>query len=487
MVVTFRQRATYSAVIAGVLTAIPLAVAFTSGAGSARTGGPSSNGAGCNACHPHESGSGSVQLVDAPRRYRAGQPYDFSVRVSDADQVGAGFEISVEQVGGSVGTLQIIDSINTKFADGDPRFITHKSSGVADSLATWSAGGDSYEYFVGWDAPASDVGPLTFFVSGLAINNATSFAGDNYYWTFATAHYAMPGDADGDGDLDLSDFAVLQQCFGGGRPVVPFGGGWPYASVECAFLDMGIDGSVDALDVEPWTLAMDGPTATNSAGYVLASAIRGGRLYDRWWREANIAAPAGDHPLYPAVGVRSGTTTFRCKECHGWDYKGVAGAYASGSHFTGIAGVIGSTKTPQEMFALLKADPIEVANGHDMDAYGMSDSDLWDVIRFLKDEVVDTDDFIDPDGTFPGDLGLGQGGYGVNCTFCHGSDGKNLNFGTALDPEYVGTVGANNPWELLHMMRFGHAGTPMPSTELIGWTDEQVIAVAAYAATLPVN
>ncbi len=488
MVTAFQRRVSFCAVIASVLTAIPLAIGFSAGAGPALTGAPSGNGAGCNACHPHETGLGSVELIDVPRRYRVGNQYDFSVRVSDAEKLGAGFEISVEQPGGgSVGTLQEIDMANTMFADGDTQFIAHTSTGVANSLANWAANGGSYDFAVGWDAPATDVGPLTFFVSGLAINDGTAFSDDNYYWTFSTAHYAIPGDADGDTDIDLSDFAVVQQCFGGGRPVAPFGGGWPHAPVECAFLDMEGDGAVGALDMESWTLAMDGPTATSSAAYVLASAVRGGRLYDQWWSESNVAPPTGDHPLYPAVGVKTGRTTFRCKECHGWDYKGVDGAYASGSHFTGIPGLFGSAMSPNEMFKLLKADSVVTQNGHDLDAYGMTDRDLWDVVRFLKDEIVDTDDFIDPDGTFPGDLGLGAGGFGINCVNCHEADGQRINFGTALDPEYVGTVGANNPWELLHKMRFGHAGSPMPSLELIGWTDQQIIAVAAYAATLPVD
>lgn len=474
MVVTFRRRVTYCALIAGALTALPLAVAFSTGAGAAHTAGPLSSGAGCNECHPHQTGSGSVELVDAPRRYRAGKEYDLTVRVSDDDKVGAGFEISVEQVGGSVGMLQIIDEDNTQFADNDPHFITHTSSGVADSLATWAAGGDSYEYLVGWAAPEMDVGPLTFFVSGSAINNAMAFAGDNFYWTFATAYYAIPGDADGDTDLDLLDFAAFQRCHSQSGP-------------ECEFLDVDDDGLVADSDVDPWTLAMDGPTAIFPAGYVLASAVRGGRLYDKWWSEAKVAEPVGDHPLYPAEGVQVGSTTHRCKECHGWDYKGVEGVYGSGSHFTGIAGVFGSAMSPQEMFTLLTASPNDVPNGHDMDADGMSQRDLWDVVRFVKDEVVDTDDFIDADGTFPGNAGNGQIGFSLTCTHCHGSDGQNINFGTELEPEFVGTIGANNPWELLHKMRFGHAGSPMPSIELVGWSDANLIDVGAHTATLPVE
>ena len=66
---------------------------------------------------------------------------------------------------------------------------------------------------------------------------------------------------------------------------------------------------------------------------------RGGQLYDNWMSVMEREAPEGSHPAYPADGKKSGASTWRCKECHGWDYMGVAGAYASGSHRTGIKGV----------------------------------------------------------------------------------------------------------------------------------------------------
>ena len=51
--------------------------------------------------------------------------------------------------------------------------------------------------------------------------------------------------------------------------------------------------------------------------------------------------PKGTHPAYPKAGKQKDSTTWRCKECHGWDYKGLDGAYAKGSHFSGTKGVRG--------------------------------------------------------------------------------------------------------------------------------------------------
>ncbi|MDP2727915.1 MAG: hypothetical protein Q8P59_10275, partial [Dehalococcoidia bacterium] len=54
-----------------------------------------------------------------------------------------------------------------------------------------------------------------------------------------------------------------------------------------------------------------------------ASVAKGGRLYDEWWEEAPGATePKGDQPLWATqtTNTRKGTDTWRCKECHGWDY-----------------------------------------------------------------------------------------------------------------------------------------------------------------------
>jgi thiosulfate dehydrogenase len=60
-----------------------------------------------------------------------------------------------------------------------------------------------------------------------------------------------------------------------------------------------------------------------------------------------------------------------------------------------------------------------------------------------------------------------------------------MNFGTPEEPEYAGTVAADNPWEFFHKASFGHPGAPMPSGKALGWTMEQIADILAYAQTLP--
>jgi len=485
MVVKFISRIGISATAATMITVIPVALAFRGGADPGLTSAPSGNGNNCTLCHETCVGlsciepTGRIEILGAPRRFRPGATYNLTVRISDLDKLGAGFEFSAEGDAGHVGSLLINDPDRTQHVGlNDPdEFITHTRDGVDESVSTWASNGQSYAYPVGWVAPNTDEGDVTFFASAMAINDASAYLGDTFYWTYAALVPGLPGDGDGDRDIDLLDFAAFQRCF-----EAPASG-----EESCPFMDMNLSNSADGDDTGEWTSAMNGPTAALPAEYVLADPVRGGQLYDRWWVVNGAATPGGRHPLYPAAGTQSGSTTFRCKECHGWDYKGADGAYGSGSHFTGIRGVLGTTRTPREVFQLLKADPSEQPNGHNMDAFGMSDRDLWDVIRLTLDAVVDNDTFINSSGEFIGNDAIGGVRFSDACQSCHGEDGTRINFGSALNPEFVGTIANDNPWEFLHKIRFSHPGSPMPSTELLRWTVTRAADVGAYAATLPTD
>ena len=87
--------------------------------------------------------------------------------------------------------------------------------------------------------------------------------------------------------------------------------------------------------------------------YAKADLKLGGLLYDKWAKVRNLET-TGNHPLYPALGKKKGGDTFRCKECHGWDYIGKDGRYSKGSHYTGIKGLYDSrTKSPEELYSAL--------------------------------------------------------------------------------------------------------------------------------------
>ncbi len=459
---------------------IPIVMARPTGAPTGFSGGPATLGSNCTICHGLNLGTGSVVLQGLPRRYRPGVIYDLTVRIADDDQVSGGFQISVEDVAGYLGSLILSDPASparTKFSDASAYYLTHTIDGYDASLAAWASNGNSFSYDLQWQAPAYDAGDVTFFLSAMAGNNSDGVSGDKYYDHRSTIVYAQPGDADGDTDRDLSDFAVLQRCFD--TSVIEGNG-------ICEYVDADDDALVTIVDTDAFVTVMDGPTAMLPGEFVTADLARGALLYDKWWLVNGSAEPTGDHPLYPGLGQKSGATTFRCKECHGWDYKGASGVYGSGSHFTGIAGVYQTTRSPKAVFDLLKADPNVVAYGHHMNAFGMSDQDIWDAVRFVFDGVVDTDMYYLPSvQIWLGNAGNGQSDFDNRCMSCHGTDGTDLNFGTALDPEYVGTVASDNPWEFLHKIRFGHPGRPMPAQHLLGLTRLELASLGAHAATLP--
>lgn len=222
----------------------------------------------------------------------------------------------------------------------------------------------------------------------------------------------------------------------------------------------------------------------------LISIARGGQLYDNWWRATTTTSkPEGDHLLWKeqTTNQRSGYSTYRCKECHGWDYQGKDGAYREGSHYTGFMGVLDASNrfTLSELEGVLKG--ITHAD-HDFSTI-LSSKDISDLALFLKKGTIDTSGFINHDGSIAlANPDLGAKLYENNCTHrCHGHYGTIINFGDKKKPEYVGTIARKNPWEFIHKVRAGQPGTRMPSSIISHWQQNDILNLLAYARTLPAD
>jgi thiosulfate dehydrogenase len=222
--------------------------------------------------------------------------------------------------------------------------------------------------------------------------------------------------------------------------------------------------------------------------------LRGGRLYDNWWAEAALAEPSGDHPLWEfrpdlQSNPATGSATWRCAECHGWDYRGVDGQYGTGPHRTGFPGILGTTLAADDIFNLLKDSPeIPQPNGRLAHDYGsvLSDTRISDLVAFVLAGAIDDAPYIDSaTGIFLGNPVQGEqnynGGTQPSCTVCHGSIGTNINFGTPADPEYVGTIANDDPWAMLHKVRFAEPAAPMPSWLANGGSDAGAADIGRYA------
>ena len=215
---------------------------------------------------------------------------------------------------------------------------------------------------------------------------------------------------------------------------------------------------------------------------------RGGQLYDDWWKvTVDIQKPEGDHPLWKTQtnNKRNGYSTYRCKECHGWDYRGKDGAYGNGSHFTGFSGVYSASQkmSTEELEAALKG-----STNKDHDFSGMlSNADIADLALFMKKGIIDMTGFINTDGTtIGGNPRAGSNIFLNNCThMCHGHNGTAINFGDKEKPEFVGTVANKNPWEFIHKIRSGQPGTRMISAIIFKWRNDDILDLLSYARTLP--
>lgn len=208
-------------------------------------------------------------------------------------------------------------------------------------------------------------------------------------------------------------------------------------------------------------------------------------MYDKWWKVAEGATePAEDNSLWDlqSTNERSGSTTWRCKECHGWDYKGKDGAYSTGSHSTGFPGVYnaGTTKTKAQLTEIMKGGNNPQ---HDLSSV-LDDAALTDLANFISEGLIDDTKYIDYDTkkTVGADMANGQELYASACIACHGANGKLIDFN---DGEGVRGVANDNPWETLHKIRFGQPGTAMPAGVANGWSTQDAVDVLGYSQTLP--
>jgi thiosulfate dehydrogenase len=212
-------------------------------------------------------------------------------------------------------------------------------------------------------------------------------------------------------------------------------------------------------------------------GMKFAHLAWGGVLYDNWPAELSIKIDK-THPSYPAEGKKSGAATWRCKECHGWDYKGKAGSYATGSNYTGIVGI--------RAYANQDLEEIKKILNDDIHALGsmIPEDAIESLALFVSFGQIDMDLYINRATKISiGEPTSGGRIYLTTCVKCHGVDGKDINFKDEKNPEYVGTAANKNPWETLHKIRWGHPVTQMISLLFLGLKEQ--LDVLSFCQTLP--
>ncbi|MFZ5878461.1 MAG: c-type cytochrome [Chloroflexota bacterium] len=229
-------------------------------------------------------------------------------------------------------------------------------------------------------------------------------------------------------------------------------------------------------------------TSLVSAGgvYQTQDLVEGAQLYDKWYAVLGVQ-PEGDMPIWnrQSTNSRSGAETWRCAECHGWDYRGVDGAYASGSHKTGFPSlmILVPDLSEEQIVAHLKGgNDVQ----HDFSAY-LDQASMQKVALFLKEGLIDDSKYIDSASlkVIDGDVAYGKNLFDATCAECHGADGAKIVFRGEGVEEYLGDVAHRDPYRFLHRTRFGVAGTTMPVGVTLGWTPADGRDVLAYAQSLP--
>lgn len=212
-----------------------------------------------------------------------------------------------------------------------------------------------------------------------------------------------------------------------------------------------------------------------SAADIESSIARGGRLYDKWYKEIGGQAPDETHALWPASNTKkAGEVTNRCKSCHGWDLKGVDGAYGSGSYKTGIKGLTAFAGGSNDaVIAVMKSD----AHGY---AGKMADQDYVDLANFVTKGQLDMASVINYETKLAlGDAAKGEAYYNGLCAGCHGADGKKIK--DMEDP--VGALARDNPWEILHKIQNGQPKEGMSALRSL--PIDVSSDILAYIQTLP--
>lgn len=219
-----------------------------------------------------------------------------------------------------------------------------------------------------------------------------------------------------------------------------------------------------------------GNPASPSEEWIIAV---GGRLYDNWINALNAGKPETTHPAWPASNSKKkGAVTWRCKSCHGWDFRGKDGKYATGSYQTGIKGVLGVRgMDPAKIHKIL----MNKVHGftHDM----IPEPHMLWLSTFLSKGTYDIGKYITADGQVSGDTERGRALFQNTCAACHGYSGTALNWGDEKKPAYVGTEANGNPWEVFAKIRHGHPGAYMISYTAFPMQD--AADVLKYAQTLP--
>ncbi|PKP26464.1 MAG: hypothetical protein CVU03_02690 [Bacteroidetes bacterium HGW-Bacteroidetes-2] len=236
------------------------------------------------------------------------------------------------------------------------------------------------------------------------------------------------------------------------------------------------------------------PVDEDQIAYDAADMINGSRLYNDFTKaETGFVAP--NDPAVVLENITGFKDFYRCKQCHAWDQKARFGSYinrAPNATRPDISSVQLTNLTYADISILFEkikntggaaVDPARTADGtnpalggNNHPDYGtiLSDALIWDLVKFLKEGALDTDELyaINTVGTYPtgsrtftdlgrnGNATAGNAFYAAKCASCHGADGTTI----PLGGNTLGKFTRSNPHEVQHKVVSGQLGSSMGST-----------------------
>ncbi len=228
--------------------------------------------------------------------------------------------------------------------------------------------------------------------------------------------------------------------------------------------------------------------ASSAGQQVDEKVVRGGQLYDDWTKLVQSPPDAAStHPIWErqTANTLSGSDTYRCVLCHGWDYQGADGAFHSGAGYTGFPGIYAARDmNPEELGGILRG---AADKDHDFSSY-LSNDDIAALVAFIQNGLIDDNLYIDMVSlkVLNGDLENGKALFDDVCAECHGEDGRLIRFRYEGQEIILGKLAVQDPWRFLHRTRFGTARAPEMAIGMdLGWTAQDGRDVLLYAQTLP--
>ena len=160
----------------------------SSGAPASHTGAPGEGTCATGGCHDdNKINSGAANLsIDLGQitHYIPGKTYPIKVRIAEGSVIRFGFELValVNSDTSNAGSLHLSDAYRTQLTKNqysmlNRQYVTYSYDGT-DAVSTGLG-----EWVVNWKAPLSNVGPITFYASGVSADDDETDKGDYVYTT----------------------------------------------------------------------------------------------------------------------------------------------------------------------------------------------------------------------------------------------------------------------------------------------------------------